>query len=106
MPKNNSTDKTPDNKISETNPDNINPEDNKASEEANAGDNTPEDETAKFTVERLGKDCYRLFGVSSSTYDGATYGVKGEHTVEEVRNIIDSWLKKQVAPAKKKEDKE
>lgn len=52
--------------------------------------------TAKFSVERLRKDCSKLFGVSISTYDGATHGLDEEYSVEEMKNIINNWLKKEV----------
>lgn len=50
----------------------------------------------KFTVEKLRKDCSKLFGVSTSTYDGATYGLDGEYSVKEMKDIINKWLKKEV----------
>ena len=52
-----------------------------------------------FTVERLRRDCYSLFGVTVSTFDGATFGVKGEHTVEGMRDRISAWQNKRVDPA-------
>lgn len=50
----------------------------------------------KFTVERLGADCRQLFGVSSCTYAGATHGMTGEYTVEEMKKHIEEWQKKEV----------
>lgn len=52
--------------------------------------------TPKFSVERLKKDAFELFGVSQSTYAGATYNLSGEYTVEEMRSHINKWLKKEV----------
>ena len=46
-----------------------------------------------FTVEQLRKSARSLFNVSQSTYDGATYGLTGEFTVEAMRKHIDEWLK-------------
>ncbi len=54
------------------------------------------EKAAKFTVERLRMACTSLFGVSTSTYDGATHGLKGEYTVEEMKSIIQKWMKKEV----------
>lgn len=51
--------------------------------------------TKKFTVEKLGKNCRELFGVSSSTYAGATYGMTGDYTVEEMKAHIEKWGKKE-----------
>ncbi|MCD7891605.1 MAG: hypothetical protein LUG26_07670 [Ruminococcus sp.] len=54
---------------------------------------TSAQETAqpKFTVERLAVDCRRLFDVSSCTYAGATHGMTGEYTVEEMKAHIKKW---------------
>lgn len=58
---------------------------------------TPETAQApKFTVERLAANCRQLFGVSSCTYAGATYGMTGEYTVEEMKKHIEEWKKKEV----------
>lgn len=47
----------------------------------------------RFTVPHLREYARELFHVSQSTYDGATAGLTGEHTVEEMRAHIDKWLK-------------
>ena len=49
----------------------------------------------KFPVERLAKACRTLFHVSASTFAGATAGMTGEYTVEEMRKHIDEWLGKE-----------
>lgn len=51
---------------------------------------------AKFTVERLREKCFALFGVTTSTFDGATYGLDGEYTVEEMKDKIAKWQNKEV----------
>ena len=60
----------------------------------------------KYPASRLRKDCFALYGVSTSTFDGANVGVAGdaEFTVEEMRERIKKW---QASPVKttKKEDK-
>jgi hypothetical protein len=57
--------------------------------------------TTVFPLERLRKDCYTLFGVTTSTFDGATYGLNGEHSVESLKKVIAKWQSTQVCPAKK-----
>lgn len=48
-----------------------------------------------YTVEQLRQSARNLFGVSQSTYDGATYGLTGEFTVEAMRKHIENWLKEE-----------
>lgn len=50
----------------------------------------------KFTVERLAANCRQLFGVSSCTFAGATHGMTGNYTVEEMKAHIKSWCSKEV----------
>lgn len=50
-----------------------------------------EQATPKFTVEKLQPHCMRLFGVSSCTFAGATHGMTGEYTVEEMKAHIKKW---------------
>ena len=61
-----------------------------------------------YSLERLAKDCFELFGVSPSTFAGATCGLKPgkdkKYTVAEMKEIIEKWLKKPIK-AKKKEGK-
>ena len=51
---------------------------------------------SKFTVEKLRVNCHKLFGVSTSTFAGATYGMTGKYSVEEMRAHIEAWKKKGV----------
>lgn len=53
-------------------------------------------QAAKFPVEKLAVHCRQLFGVSSCTYAGATHGMTGEYTVEEMKKHINEWCKKEV----------
>lgn len=47
----------------------------------------------KYTVEKLRENSTHLFGVSTSTFDGAMYGHNEEkYTINEVKDIIDKWL--------------
>lgn len=49
----------------------------------------------KFPVERLAKACRTLFHVSASTFAGATAGMTGEYTVNEMQQHINDWLGKE-----------
>ena len=51
-----------------------------------------------FSLSRLAKDCTELFGVSPSTFAGATYGLPkdGKHTVAEMKAHIKKWLDKSI----------
>lgn len=46
-----------------------------------------------FSLERLRQDCFSVFGVTTSTFDGATCGLslQSEHTLESVRELIEVW---------------
>ena len=59
----------------------------------------------EFTVERLRRDCLKLFGVTPSTFDGATHGLRGRYSVEGMREHIQNWQKTRVVAAQKKEVK-
>ena len=61
-----------------------------------AADVKPETAGRKFSIPRLRANCRELFGVSTSTFDGATYGMTGEYTVEAIRTHIETWGKKGV----------
>lgn len=56
---------------------------------------TPTKEAAKFTVGKLRENCLTLFGVTTSTFDGATHGLDGEYTVEEMNKKIAEWQNKE-----------
>ena len=45
----------------------------------------------KYSIEKLRSNCLKLFGVTTSTFDGATHGLNGEYTVKEMKNVIDKW---------------
>lgn len=47
----------------------------------------------KFLVEKLRKDSIKLFGVTTSTFDGAMYGhTETELSIDETKAIIDAFL--------------
>lgn len=49
-----------------------------------------------YSVDKLEDNCLQLFNVTKSTFAGATYGLKGEYTIAELKEIIDKWLKEGV----------
>ncbi len=48
-------------------------------------------EATKFPLVKLAANCRALFGVSSCTFAGATHGLSGEFTVEEMKAHIKKW---------------
>lgn len=63
---------------------------------AETAEKTAEKAERKIPLENLRRSCVKLFGVSFSTFDGATVGLSGKYTVNEMRDIIDAWLRKEV----------
>jgi len=49
----------------------------------------------KYTLDQLRKHTLELFGVETYIFDGATYGMAGEYSVEEIKNTIERWGKKE-----------
>ncbi len=51
----------------------------------------------KFETSALRKICFRTFGVTMSTFDGAFCGKEAEsYTIDEARNIIEEFLKGEI----------
>lgn len=50
----------------------------------------------KYTKTKLRENCRQLFGVPASTFDGATHGLTGQFTVEEIKSRIETWEKEGV----------
>lgn len=50
----------------------------------------------KIPIEKLRRSSGKLFGITLSTFDGATVGLTGRYTVAEMQAIITKWLKKEV----------
>jgi len=78
----------------------------KKNEPAPTENNTPEvakTNTPEYSVERLAKDCYELFGVTASTFAGATckLGNDKNYTVEEMKVTIKKWLDTPIKPKQK-----
>ena len=61
-----------------------------------AGDKKPQATATKFPIEKLAANCRRLFGVSSCVFAGATHGLTGDYTVEEMKSRIEKWKKQEV----------
>lgn len=53
-------------------------------------------EESKFSLEVLRANCLKLFKVSSSTFDGATKGLNGDFTVNEIKEKIKGWLEQPI----------
>ena len=50
----------------------------------------------KYPIEKLRYNCFALFGVTTSTFDGATHGYHGEYSIDEIKKAIDKWQKSAV----------
>ena len=85
---------------SSTNPNANPPPENKAAKKKDK----PPGKKPSFTIERLRRDCYKLFGITDSTFDAAVFGLTGTYTVEEMKGKIKEFQRKPIFP-KKKEDK-
>jgi len=46
-----------------------------------------------FDVQTLRGSCLKLFGVTTSTFDGAMHGQKGPFSIAEAKSIIEGWKK-------------
>lgn len=57
----------------------------------------------KVPIEKLRRSCVELFGVTPSTFDGATVGLKGKFTLDEMQAHIEKWLNTPVSLGKRKE---
>ena len=50
----------------------------------------------KFPIAKLRDNSLKLFGVSVSTFDGATSGMTGEYSINEMKSALENWGKKEV----------
>lgn len=59
----------------------------------------------KIPIEKLRRSCVKLFGVTPSTFDGATVGIPegSKYTVGEMQAHIDNWLNTPVSMGQRKE---
>ena len=68
---------------------------------ATAAKNITEKTERKIPIEKLRRSCVKLFGVTPSTFDGATVGMEGNFTVAEMQAHITAWLGQPVSLGKK-----
>lgn len=45
----------------------------------------------KFPLEKLRANCKKLFGVTDCTFAGATHGMTGSYTVNEIKAQLEKW---------------
>lgn len=50
----------------------------------------------KYSVEMLRAHCVKIFGITSSTFDGAFYGHDEDMTIKEAKKVVNDWLGKEV----------
>jgi len=50
----------------------------------------------KFPIAKLRENALKLFGVTVSTFDGATYGMSGEYSINELKSALKTWGEKEV----------
>lgn len=53
-------------------------------------------EVTKYDVAKLRECCFSVLGVTSSTFDGAFYGLEGQYSLDEAKDIIAKFLNKEV----------
>lgn len=75
---------------------------NKATAPA-AAETKPAAVERKIPIEKLRRGCLKLFGITPSTFDGATVGLTGKFTVAEMQAHIDKWLNTPVSLGRKEE---
>lgn len=57
----------------------------------------PANPEPKYELKKLRENCVKLFGVTTSTFDGAMHSCnEKELTVNEAKKRIDTWLKRHV----------
>lgn len=63
----------------------------------NAAPTAAETPAVKYQISRLRDNAVKIFGVSTSTFAGATAKLPdGEYTIEEIKNTIKVWKNKEV----------
>lgn len=72
-----------------------------AATEATETTSTEKKAERKIPIEKLRRSCVKLFGITPSTFDGATVGMDGKFTVTEMQTHITEWLNKPVILSKK-----
>lgn len=63
------------------------------------------EEGRKIPIEKLRRSCVNLFGVTPSTFDGATVDIPegSKYTIKEMQAHIDKWLNTPVSLGQRKE---
>lgn len=65
--------------------------------ETNESSVTSEEKTKRFPLASFRKNCIKAFQISTSTFDGATYGLADkEYSMDEMKSIIEKWKGKEV----------
>lgn len=56
------------------------------------------EDVVKYGVAALRRGCFEVFGVTTSTFDGAFSGVdtSKQYSIDEAKSIIKEWLNKEV----------
>ena len=57
-------------------------------------------EAPVFSKSQLCSNCFKLFGVTPSTFAAAAYGIENDVTVEKMRLIINKWNSMRALPHK------
>lgn len=57
---------------------------------------TTKSTSLKYSIDKLRENCLLLFGVSVSTFDGATHNITGDFTVDEMKDTLKKWGEKEV----------
>ena len=68
---------------------------------ATAAENAAAKTERKIPIEKLRRSCVKLFGITPSTFDGATVGMEGNFTVAEMQAHITAWLGQPVSLGEK-----
>lgn len=57
-------------------------------------------EEHRFSLDQLRENSVKLFGVTKSTFDGATVGMQGKFTVGDINKKIKAWQNKPIKGGK------
>lgn len=49
----------------------------------------------EFEISQLRENCRTLFGVDTYVFDGATFGMSGKFTVNNIKTTIEKWKNKE-----------
>lgn len=57
-------------------------------------------EEHRFSLDQLRENSVKLFGVTKSTFDGATVGLKGNFTIGDINKKITAWKNRPIKGGK------